>query len=581
MNAGSSGIKEEKTVSRPVSESAIRVEVEQLDKLMNLVGELVLSRNQIVQHTSSSEVSGLVAAAQRLNIITTELQENIMKTRMQPIGNIWAKFPRIVRDVAHDVGKKVRLQMEGNETELDRTVIEAIKDPLTHIVRNAIDHGMELPAERVALGKGAEGLLHLRAFHEGGQVNIEISDDGRGINLDSIKRKSVQKGLISSDQAARLTHREALNLVFAPGFSTVEKVTNISGRGVGMDVVKTNIEKIGGSVDIQSEFGRGTTIRIKIPLTLAIIPALIIECAGDRYAIPQASLVELVCLEADDVGKAIEYIHETPVYRLRGNLLPLVFLGKEFQVEALDRDSKNRKELEKDNIFIVVLQAEDRQFGLVVDRINDTEEIVVKPLGKELKGLAVYAGATIMGDGKVGLILDVFGIARMANVLKESRSGKLQEAEKDERGNHELDDLQSLLLLGVGESQQIAIPLSSVARLEEFPRDEIELSGSNEVIQYREQIMPLLRVGDLLQIESITTAMETVKVVVYSVNDRNVGLIVDHILDVVDESVLMQKTCRRPGISGSAIIQERVTDFLDVDSLLVTAGLELADPRAN
>ena len=568
-----------KAGSRSVSDSAIRVEVDQLDKLMNLVGELVLSRNQIIQHTSSSEESALVAASQRLNIITTELQESIMKTRMQPIGNIWAKFPRIVRDVSHELGKKVRLQMEGNETELDRTVIEAIKDPLTHIVRNSIDHGMELPDERVELGKKEEGLLLLRAFHEGGQVNIEISDDGRGINPEKIKAKAIERGLVASDQAARLSQREVLNLIFAPGFSTAEKVTNISGRGVGMDVVRTNIEKIGGSVDIQSDYGKGTTIRIKIPLTLAIIPALIVDCSGDRYAIPQASLVELVRLESGELTSSVEYIHDSPVYRLRGNLLPLVCLGQELQLTKREDCLQGGDEAEDSSMLIVVLQAEDRQFGLVVDNISDTEEIVVKPLGKELKGLPVYAGATIMGDGRVGLILDVFGIARKANVIQESGSGKLKKKESERSRPTVSGDLRTLLLFGVGEDHQVAIPLSSVARLEEFPIGAIERAGNTEVVQYRDEIMPLVRVSDALDVSPDGAEETMVKVVVYSTYDRSVGLVVDRILDVVEETVQLQESTRRPGISGSAVVQKRVTDFLDVEGLIASVDFEMLSTR--
>src|ERR1039458_10132227 len=321
------------------SDSTIRVDVCLLDQLMNLVGELVLARNQVLQFTNSSEENGLLATSQRLNLITTELQEGVMKTRMQPIGNIWSKFPRTVRDVALGCGKQVRIEMEGKETELDKTIIEAIKDPLTHLVQNAVDHGIESPELRVAAGKPVEGLLSLRAFHEGGQVNIEISDDGAGLNREKIVNKAVQKGLMSAEQAARLSDREASNLIFLAGFSTAEIVTNVSGRGVGMDVVKTNIEKIGGTVDVQSKPGQGSTVRMKIPLTLAIIPALIVTSAGDRYAIPQVSLLELVRLEGEQARKGIEFVHGAPVHRLRGHLLPLVYLNRELKVSTDTRTS--------------------------------------------------------------------------------------------------------------------------------------------------------------------------------------------------------------------------------------------------
>ncbi|MGA2233402.1 MAG: chemotaxis protein CheA, partial [Tepidisphaeraceae bacterium] len=308
------------------SSSGIRVDVGLLDRLMNLVGELVLARNQILQFGATIDNATLTGSTQRLNLITTELQEGVMKTRMQPIGNVWSKFPRIVRDMAQMCGKKVRVEMEGRETELDKTIIEAIKDPLTHIIRNSVDHGIEPAEQRKAAGKSEEGRLFLRAFHEGGQVNIEIIDDGAGVRLDRVKAKAVERGLITAEHAVRMGEREAVNLVFLPGFSTAEKITNVSGRGVGMDVVKTNIEKIGGTVDLQSKSGEGTTIRIRIPLTLAIIPALVITSGGDRFAIPQVSLLELVRLEAEQARKGVESIRGTPVYRLRGNLLPLVYL---------------------------------------------------------------------------------------------------------------------------------------------------------------------------------------------------------------------------------------------------------------
>jgi two-component system, chemotaxis family, sensor kinase CheA len=387
--------------SSTVSDSTIRVDVGLLDKLMNLVGELVLARNQVLQFANRLKDPGFLAASQRLNLITTELQERVMKTRMQPIGNIWGQFPRTVRDVALGCGKKVAIEMEGKETELDKTIIEAIKDPLTHLVRNSVDHGIELPEERVKWGKDPTGRLILRAFHEGGQVIIEISDDGAGLNVERIHQKATERGVITAEQATRMTEREIFNLIFLPGFSTAAKITNVSGRGVGMDVVKTNVERIGGTVDVQSTFGQGTTIRVKIPLTLAIIPALVVTCGGDRYAIPQVSLLELVRLEADEAGKKIELVHGSPVYRLRGRLLPLVYLNQELKLAPDVRAASNGDGA----VNIVVLRADERQFGLVVDKINDTEEIVVKPLRKQLKTVKTFAGSSIMGDGKVALIL--------------------------------------------------------------------------------------------------------------------------------------------------------------------------------
>src|SRR5271166_4644474 len=432
------------------SESSIRVDVVLLDKLMNLVGELVLARNQILQFSNGKEDAGLIAPSQRLNLITTELQEGVMKTRMQPIGNIWSKFPRTVRDLALGCGKQVRVEMEGKETELDKTLIEAIKDPLTHLVRNSVDHGIERPEVRQAAGKNPEGRLALRAFHEGGQVNIEISDDGAGLDQDRIRNKAVEKGLISAEQASRMTDREIVNLVFLPGFSTAEIVTNVSGRGVGMDVVKTHIEKIGGTVDLQSKPGEGVMVRMKIPLTLAIIPALIVTGAGERYAVPQVNLLELVGLDGEQARKGIESIHGSPVYRLRGQLLPLVHLKHVLQTAAADVAGSGR-------VNIVVLEADGRHFGMVVDEINDTEEIVVKPLSKHLKSITVYAGATIMGDGKVALILDVLGLAQCSKILAEGRE-HLQ-SEEVETTAESAGTKQKLVLFAGTAGARMAVPL--------------------------------------------------------------------------------------------------------------------------
>ncbi len=553
------------------SDSTIRLDVSLLDQLMNLVGELVLARNQILQFANRSEGSGLLATSQRLNLITTELQEGVMKTRMQPIGNIWSKLPRTVRDLAVACGKQVRVEMEGKETELDKTLIEAIKDPLTHIVRNSVDHGIESPEARRAAGKDPEGRLFLRAFHEGGQVNIEISDDGAGLDQERIRAKALQRGLISAEQAGRMSDREMVNLVFLPGFSTAETVTNVSGRGVGMDVVKTHIEKIGGTVDLQSKPGQGVMVRMKIPLTLAIIPALVVTCGGDRYAIPQVSLLELVRLKADEVGKGIEMVQGAPVYRLRGRLLPLVYLSRELQLAGV-RDLQG----EAGNAAnIVVLQAEGRQFGLVVDEINDTEEIVVKPLGKQFKGVNTFAGATIMGDGKVALILDALGLAQRANVMSELQdravAGKKPSAEEKIAGNR-----QTLLLFQAGNEGRMAIPLSLVARLEEFARSKVESAGQRPVVQYRGQIMPLIRISEAVGLgEGDSGAVDReapLQVVVYAERGRSVGLVVERILDIVEEDVVLDRTAERAGVLGSAVVQQRVTDLLDVQGVVRAAN---------
>jgi two-component system chemotaxis sensor kinase CheA len=561
--------------SASVADNAIRVDVTQLDKVMNLVGELVLARNQIVSNTTVFDQAALITAAQRLNIITTELQESVMKTRMQPIGNVWAKFPRVVRDVAKDLGKKVRLVMQGQTTELDRTIIEAIKDPLTHIVRNSIDHGIESPERRIASGKADEGMLSLRAFHEGGQVIIEIMDDGHGIDLERVKAKAVTKNLITPEQAVRMSEREAINLIFLPGLSTAEKISNVSGRGVGMDVVKTNIEKIGGSIDLQTQAGQGTTLRIKIPLTLAIIPALIVTSAGARYAIPQVSLLELVRLEGAAARSGIEKLCGAPVYRLRGNLLPLAYINEQLRTAPSQAPSGNEDEV----INIVVLQADGRPFGLVVDEINDTEEIVVKPLGKQLKGISCFAGATIMGDGRVALILDVVGFAQHSHVVAQTRERPVA-AEMD-AGVADSDKRQSLLLFNVGGKRRMAIPLAIAARLEEFPLSQIEHTGDTEVVQYRGQIMPLIRVGRYLSgAGGSDDSAEKLSVVVYSENGRSVGFVVSSINDIVEEVFTVQRHASGRGLVGSAVVQGHVTDLLDVTALIRNATPTFFDPVA-
>jgi len=556
-----------------VSDTNIRVDVGLLDKLMNLVGELVLARNQILQYTATHEDSAFAATSQRLNLITTELQEGVMRTRMQPIGNIWGRLPRMVRDLATGCGKRVAIEMEGKETELDKTVIEAIKDPLTHIVRNSVDHGLELPAVRVAAGKPAEGRLVLRAFHEGGQVNLEICDDGAGINVERVREKAVERGLVSAEQAARMSEREVHHLIFLPGFSTAETVNNISGRGVGMDVVRTNIEKIGGTVDVQSVAGEGTTLRIKIPLTLAIIPALTITAAGDRYAIPQVNLLELVRLEGEDARTGIEMIYDAPVYRLRGRLLPLTHLSRELQVG-------DGRAAADGAVNIVVLRADDRAFGLIVDEINDTEEIVVKPLGQQLKGIPIFAGATIMADGRVALILDVLALAQRARIVTEGRDRSQLEAAPGESTAVRGGERQTLLVLGLGDDRRLAIPLSLVARLEELPRASLETAGSHEVVQYRGEILPLLRLSQLLDIPSRVDPGSPLQVVVYAEGGHQTGLVVDCIVDIVEEAITLQRPIRRGDLIGSAVIQQRVTDLLDVQSLVRRAYPGWADAVA-
>ena len=559
-------------------DSSIRVDVGLLDKLMNMVGELVLTRNQILQSTTIQQDAGLLTSSQRLSLITTELQEGIMKTRMQPIGNIFSKFPRVVRDLALSCGKEVRIEMEGKETELDKTLIEAIKDPLTHLVRNAVDHGLESPEVRRKHGKSPEGRVSLRAYHEGGQVNIEISDDGGGINSKKLAETAVKRGVITQEQVSRMNERELLNIIFLPGFSTAAAVTNVSGRGVGMDVVKTNIEKIGGTVDIQTKLGEGTTLKLKVPLTLAIIPALVVTTGGERFAIPQVSLLELVRLEGDQIKKSIENIHGAPVCRLRGQLLPLVYLNKVVQLESKHADNGDG-EMESEVVNIVVLQADGNRFGLVVEEINDTEEIVVKPLGKQLKGISIFAGATIMGDGHVALILDVMGLAGRAGIAVEG--GEHSRGDQAGQTKESVGNKQTLLIIQVGESGQLAIPLGMVARLEEIPVSSLEAAGGQEVIQYRNEILPVVRLSSVLSSHGIQaqSEQETMQLVVISQEDRQVGLAVDRIVDIVEEHVTAKTKADQPGILYSAVVQKRVTDLLDVNSVLARCQLAPMDAQ--
>ena len=560
------------------SVSSIRVDVDLLDRLMNQVGELVLARNQILQFAGSTDDATLGAASQRLNLITSELQEGVMKTRMQPIGVAWSMMPRLVRDLARSCGKQIELEMQGAETELDRTIIEAIRDPLTHLVRNSCDHGLEESAVREAKGKPATGKLRLGAYHEGGHVIIEITDDGAGIDIGRVKSKAIERGMITPDQATRMSDHEAIQLIYRPGFSTAEKVTGVSGRGVGMDVVKTNIERAGGTIDVTSRSGQGTAVHIKIPLTLAIIPGMVVEGGGERFVIPQVSLVELVRLEEEQALERIERIHGAPVCRLRGKLLPLVYLNETLQLEAAS-------EGHDESVNIVVLQAEGRQFGLVVDGIRDTQEIVVKPLGKQLKGLSAYSGATVMGDGRVVLILDVLGVARLAGLNTNQFAAVARAAAAAATGSESesrIAERQALLLFRSPGFERMAVPLSLVSRLEEFSGSRVERSGGRPVVQYRDRILPLVSLESLdggsidqaigQTIDHSGDAARDLQVIVFLDGARGIGLVVGEILDIIEESVQMRKKAHRRGLLGSAVVGGEVTDFLDLQAVIEASG---------
>jgi two-component system, chemotaxis family, sensor kinase CheA len=554
----------ETTRNATVADNSIRVDVGILDNLMNLVGELVLARNQIVQHSVGYSDSGFLGTVQRLNLLTSELQAGVMKTRMQPISTVWSKFPRVVRDLAVACGKKVRFDMEGQGTELDKTILEAIRDPLTHMVRNAVDHGIEPTNVRQLNGKSAEGRLSLHAFHEGGKVVVVIQDDGGGIDPARVREKALRSKLLTPEEAATLSDSEAINLIFMPGFSTSEKVTQFSGRGVGMDVVRTNVEKIGGTVDVESQLGIGTSVKMRIPLTLAIIPALSVSCAGERFCIPQVNLLELVRIESDQISNKVENIHGTPVYRLRGNLLPIVYLSEQLKLTSTRTNNRD--------LFVVVLQADDRKLGLVVDAIHDTEEIVVKPLQKQHKNLTVFAGATIMGDGRVALILDVIGIAGRAGVISGRRGRGISETAAP---TAPAIVLQSLLVFGSTDGGRMAIPLPSVARLEEFPTAILEQVGPRCMVQYRGEILRLVDIShelDRMQNPGRTAvplkARELTQVVVCSEEGFHVGLVVETIFDIVEEELTAQSKATRPGVLFNAVVQGRVTEFPDIVEIL-------------
>ena len=538
------------------SDASIRVDVNLLDALMRQVGELVLARNQINRLADGTVDADLVRASQRLSLIASELQEGVMKTRMQPIDHVWAKMPRIVRDLASTCGRQVRLDMVGGDTELDRTLLEAVKDPLTHLVRNAIDHGIEAPQERAAAGKPVGGVLTLRAYHAGGQVVVEITDDGRGIDTERIGAKAVERGLRTTEQVAAMSAPDLLQLLFLPGFSLAEAVTNVSGRGVGMDVVRTKIEAIGGTVDVESTVGRGTTWRLRIPLTLAIMPALTVESAGELYAIPQVSLLELVALDGQKAA-AIEYVGGAPVYRLRGTLLPLVGL-RDVLESGQDREPGAPT-------VIAVLQADTQRFGLIVDRVLNTEEIVVKALSARLKAIGVFAGATLLGDGRVSLILDVQNLARR------SLAAELVEVDRTSAASAAVAvPAEQVLVAGIGGGRRVAIPLGAVTRLERLRRDLVEHVGGREVVQYRGAIVPLVRLDQLLGGQGDSESEELL-VVVYTRGVRSVAIVVDEIIDIVDDDAARHSQIDGHGLVGSTVLKDRVTELLDVTQAVLAA----------
>ncbi len=534
-----------------IANQSIRVNVQVLEDLMTMVSELVLTRNQLMQLLRNSNDSEFSIPLQRLSQCTTELQEGVMKTRMQPVGNAWAKLPRIIRDLQLELGKKIDLQMLGADTELDRQVLEMIKDPLTHMVRNSADHGIEMPADRLAAGKKETGTVRLNAFHEGGHIIIEITDDGAGLPVEKLKAKALKNELATQEELDEMSDNQIQKFIFHPGFSTAEVVTAVSGRGVGMDVVRTNIEKIGGTVDLKSIEGKGSSFSIKIPLTLAIVSALIVKCGQEKFAIPQISVLELVRASKDS-EHSIEYINDTPVLRLRDRLLPLVRLGEILDLNEPENDGSKAKE-----DYIVISQVGTFTFGIVVDQVFDTEEIVVKPVAPILRNLQTFAGNTILGDGKVIMILDPNGIvSQISGNMNDTADFGVEEEKLAARD----DEREAILLFSAGENRHRAVPLSLVSRLEEIDVKEIEKSDDKPVFQYRGRLMPLLGVDGSCQIKEEGRQ----QVLVFADGEKTMGLAVDEILDILEDEIDIELSSAIEGQVGTAVINGNATEIIDV-----------------
>jgi two-component system, chemotaxis family, sensor kinase CheA len=534
---------------------SIRVTVDTLEHLMTMVSELVLTRNQLLEIVRRHEDSEFKAPLQRLSNVTAELQEGVMKTRMQPIGNAWQKLPRIVRDLCNELGKQIELEMQGADTELDRQVLDLIKDPLTHMVRNSADHGLEAPDERRAVGKPERGRIRLSAYHEGGHIIIQIADDGRGLNTERIKAKAVAQGLVSESDVDKLSETQIHKFIFAPGFSTATKVTNVSGRGVGMDVVRNNIDQIGGAIDVKSIAGVGLGFTIKIPLTLAIVSALIVEVGGDRFAIPQLSVVELVRARSGSDHR-IERIKDTPVLRLRSKLLPLVCLRQLLGFElATGHDAEHG--------FIVVAQVGSLTFGIVVDGVFHTEEIVVKPMSSKLRHIPMFSGNTILGDGSVIMILDPNGVAHS---LSSTVTSQFDVKNNDDKAAV-VEQATSLLVFRAGSVQPKAVPLSLITRLEEIDARKIELSNGRHMVQYRGHLMPLVSMSADVRVKGEGAQ----PLLVFSDGSRSMALVVDEIVDIVEDRLDIQVASENPGVLGSAIIKGQATEIIDVGHFLPLA----------
>jgi two-component system, chemotaxis family, sensor kinase CheA len=537
-----------------VASQSIRVHLDTLEHLMTMVSELVLTRNQLIEIVRRHEDSEFKVPLQRLSNVTAELQDGVLKTRMQPIGNAWQKLPRIVRDLSAELGKPIELEMYGADTELDRQVLDLIKDPLTHMVRNSADHGLELPAQRLAAGKPERGTVRLSACHEGGHIIIEISDDGRGLDTERIKAKVVAIGLASEAEVERMAEAQVQKFIFAPGFTTADKVTSVSGRGIGMDVVRANIDQIGGTIDVKSVAGRGTTFTIKIPLTLAIVSALIVESAGDRFAIPQLAILELVRVRSNSEHR-IERIRDAAVLRLRNKLLPLIHLKKLLKIDEPDA-------ADAESGFIVVTQVGSQIFGIVVDRVFHTEEIVVKPMSSRLRHISMFSGTTILGDGSVILIIDPNGVVQAIGMGESERRAADDRVAEDQEAATE-----SMLVFRAGSPNPKAVPLSLVTRLEEIDARTIETSSGRPLVQYRGQLMPLVPANDEVRLKTSGTQ----PVLVFSDDERSMGLVVDEIVDIVEDRLDIEVASEQAGLIGSAVIKGQATEIIDIAHFLPLA----------
>lgn len=543
----------------------IRVSLALLDKLMNLAGELVLGRNQMRQLLENSTQVGVKSVLQNLDLVTTEMQENIMNTRMQPVRVLFDRMPRLVRDIAHRLGKRVELEMSGADVELDRSIIEALADPMTHMLRNAVDHGLEDPKGRTVLGKPEVGRVSVRAFHERGRVVIEVQDDGRGIDPERVKEAAMLRGAITREQALTLSEKDAVALIFQPGLSTAKEISDVSGRGVGMDVVRTNIQNLGGQIEVSSAIGEGTRLRIHLPLTLAIIPSLIVSVNSERFAIPQLNVVEVVRLKRE--AEQIERIRSSELLRLRGELLPLVRLGQCLGIRA--------EEQKRPRSNVVVLRSGAHLYGLVVDELHDSEEIVVKPVSSYLSDCGWYAGATILGDGRVAMILDALGIAKRAQIRFDEVAEETARRGASAEPAAAVAERRSLVVFSNAADERFAMPLRELLRLERVEKPQIEWVGERRFLKHRGRAIPLVRLEDVLPVRGGGDDADEFFVLIPRLEGLEAGIVASRIVDTLESDAQPERSqIQAPGIAGSAIVEERLTMFVDAAALLEAAGIE-------